>query len=165
MDASWLEIVRERSQFLFLQLWRAADWADNARPFVSLTLCILILDEPRARRLGASALLIGATGLSIGLIGILLGPVGVLVQGQTWRWVWVTSLIAVLMSAPAALRGWKVRYTGPVCALLMMCGWMMEAEVGSRLHDRCAAACGSRAIGYQCAMQKPRGARPSVWVC
>ena len=130
MDASWLEIVRERSQFLFLQLWRATDWADNARPFFSLTLCILILDEPRARRLGASALLIGATGLSIALIEILLGPVGVLVQGQTWRWVWVTSLIAVLMSAPAALRGWKVRYTGPVCALLMICGWMMEPRWG-----------------------------------
>jgi hypothetical protein len=131
MDASWLEIVRERSQFLFLQLWRAADWADNARPFLSLTLCILILEEPRARRLGASALLIGATGLAVGLLGSLLGPVSVLLQGQTWRWVWVTSLIAVLLSAPCALRGWKIRPTGPACALLMLCGWMMEPEWGA----------------------------------
>ena len=26
MDANWLEVVRERSQFLLLQLWRA-DWS------------------------------------------------------------------------------------------------------------------------------------------
>ena len=31
MDAAWLEVVRERSQFLLLQFWRASDWSLNAR--------------------------------------------------------------------------------------------------------------------------------------
>ncbi len=32
MDGTWLAVVRERSQFLFLQLWRASDWKTNALP-------------------------------------------------------------------------------------------------------------------------------------
>ncbi len=34
MDADWLEVVRERSQFLFLQLWSVRDWDVNARAFI-----------------------------------------------------------------------------------------------------------------------------------
>ena len=45
MDAAWLEIVRERSQFLLLQFWRAKDWSLNARPFLSLS-----LERPGDRR-------------------------------------------------------------------------------------------------------------------
>ena len=36
MDAPWREVVRERSQFLFLQLWSFHDWDVNTLPFISL---------------------------------------------------------------------------------------------------------------------------------
>ncbi len=32
MDAPWMDVVRERSQFLFLQLWSIHDWDINAQP-------------------------------------------------------------------------------------------------------------------------------------
>ena len=43
MDADWLQVVRERSQFLFPELWSPADWAENARPFLSLTIGAMAL--------------------------------------------------------------------------------------------------------------------------
>jgi hypothetical protein len=34
MDPGWLEMVRERSQFVFLQLWRLGDWELNLWPLL-----------------------------------------------------------------------------------------------------------------------------------
>ncbi len=82
MDADWLEVVRERSQFLFLQLWRAADWSLNALPFLSLTLSALAIDDPRVRRLCTAAMLVGATGLAVALIASLVGPVSLLCKAK-----------------------------------------------------------------------------------
>ena len=34
LDSSWLEVVQERSAFLFLQFWTGPDWAISARPLI-----------------------------------------------------------------------------------------------------------------------------------
>ena len=75
MDAAWLEVVRERSQFLLLQFWRANDWSLNTRPFLSLSLSVLAIDDARVRKVGATAILVGAAGLTLALIASLVGPV------------------------------------------------------------------------------------------
>ena len=113
MDVAWLEVVRERSQFLLLQFWRANDWSLNARPFLSLSLGVLVIDDARVRKIGAAAMLVGATGLMLALIASLVGPVAILLQGQAWRWVWVTSFASVLLLAPTLRALWRL--TEAVC--------------------------------------------------
>jgi hypothetical protein len=120
MNAEWLEVVRERSQFLFPQLWSASDWQLNARPFLSLTLSAMVIDEPRVRKLCTSAMLVGASGLAVALIAGSIGPVAALVQGQAWRWVWVTAFASDLLWAPTALRAWQDQKCGALCAILML---------------------------------------------
>jgi hypothetical protein len=131
MDAQWLEVVQERSQFLFLQLWTLHDWDLNARPLIYLIGVALILEERRIRQFCVAALLVGACGLVVALIACLIGPVAVLVQGQAWRWVWVTCLVSVLLLPATLLRVWREQKCGPLCAVLLICGWVISAVGGS----------------------------------
>jgi hypothetical protein len=123
MDAEWLEVVRERSQFLFLKYWSTADWEIAARPFVSLTLTAMVTSDPRIRKLSLTAMLIGACGMAVGTIACTVGPIAVLLQGQAWRWMWVTAFVSVLLLAPTLGRVWRDDRCGPLCAILLVLGW------------------------------------------
>ncbi len=129
MDGTWLYVVRERSQFLFLQLWTIKDWELNLRPFVCLGLTAMALDDQRFRKIAPSAMLVGATGLVVAGIASLPGPT-VLVQGQAWRWVWITSLVSVVFLLPTARALWTRAPCGPACALLLVAGWSFPAYTG-----------------------------------
>jgi hypothetical protein len=60
MDAPWMEVVQERSQFLFLQLWSAHDWDINLRPLIYLTFIALAAEEKLIREFCGAGLLVGA---------------------------------------------------------------------------------------------------------
>ena len=123
MDADWLEIVRERSVFLFPQLWSAGDWEMNALPFVSLAISAMVLREPGIQKLSVAVALVGATGLVIALVAATIGPVGLFLQGQAWRWVWITRFTAVILLAPTLLKLWREKKCGPLCTVLTVSGW------------------------------------------
>jgi hypothetical protein len=130
MDPIWLDMVRERSQFVFLQLWRLQDWESNARPFVSLALTMLVIRDERIRTLCASAMIIGAAGMAIAFVTGVIGPVAILLQGQAWRWVWITGLTSLLMLAPTAFQLWRSGHCGPLCAVLLLTGWLISVLDG-----------------------------------
>jgi hypothetical protein len=123
MDAAWLEVVRERSEFLFLNYWRTVDWELTARPFASLALAAFVATDARVRKLCLVAMLIGATGLIVALIAGSIGPVAILVQGQAWRWTWLVAFVAVFLLAPTALALWRDKQCGPLVAVLLILGW------------------------------------------
>jgi hypothetical protein len=127
MDAGWLEMVQERSQFVFLQLWRVEDWELNARPFLSLALGIVALQGARVRALCWSALVVGAAGLAIAFVAGTIGPVALLLQGQAWRWVWISVLVSMLTAVPTVARMWRSGGCGSLCAALLLLGWLFLA--------------------------------------
>ena len=130
MDASWTDVVQERSQFLFLQLWSIRDWVVNARPFIYLAFTALAVTDERIRKLCTVAAIVGATGLAVAFIGGLIGPVAILVQGQAWRWVWIGVFVSVALAPFALLQVWRDEKCGPLCALLMVSGWTFPAVYG-----------------------------------
>jgi hypothetical protein len=130
-DAVWLEVIRERSQFLLLQFWRVNDWSMNIRPLLSLSLSVLVIDDPQARKAGATAILVGAAGLILALIASLVGPVAILLQGQAWRWVWVTTFASVLFLTPTFRALWRAERCGLLCVLLVICGWTFSTIGGT----------------------------------
>jgi hypothetical protein len=131
MDAPWLEVVRERSQFLFLQLWSIRDWSINAQPILSLGFTAIALADERIRKLCAATALVGIAGLAVALIGSLVGPVAILVQGQAWRWVWIVVFISAALVPVTALQVWRDEKCGPLCALLLVSGWTLPAGSGT----------------------------------
>jgi hypothetical protein len=130
MDADWLEIVRERSVFLFPQLWPARDWEANALPFVSLAISAITVRDPKIQKLSIAVALVGATGLLIALIAATIGPVGLLLEGQAWRWVWITRFIAIVLLAPTLLKLSREQRCGPLCAVLTVSGWTFSPIEG-----------------------------------
>jgi hypothetical protein len=131
MDAAWLEVARERSQFLFLQLWSIHDWEINARPFIYLAFTAIAIPDERIGKLCAAAALVGATGLAVAFIAGLVGPVAILVQGQAWRWVWITVFTGALLLPVTALQVWRDEKCGPLCAILLVSGWTLTAVDGT----------------------------------
>jgi hypothetical protein len=131
MDAPWLNVVRERSQFLFLQLWSIHDWDVNAHPFISLGFTAIAVTDDRIRKICAAAALVGGAGLAVAFIGGLIGPVAILVQGQAWRWVWIAVFIGAALIPATALRVWRDEKCGPLCALLLVSGWTLPGVDGT----------------------------------
>ena len=131
MDKDWLEVVRERSQFLFPKLWLIHDWGINTRPFAYLTFMAKAVEDGRIRRICIAGLLVGIAGLAVALIADFIQPVAILVQGQAWRWVWITCLISVLLLPVTVLRVWRDEKCGPLCGVLLICGWMVPAVGGA----------------------------------
>jgi hypothetical protein len=131
MDAAWLSVVKERSQFLFLQLWSFRDWELNARPFFYLAFTALAVQDIRTRRLCTTAAVVGATGLAVALIAGVVGPVAILVQGQAWRWVWIAAFVSVLLVPATILKIWHDKKRGPLCAILLISGFTLPAVDGT----------------------------------
>jgi hypothetical protein len=131
IDAPWLEVVRERSQFLFLQLWSIHDWDVNAQPFISLGFTAVAVADERIRKLCAAAALVGTAGLAVAFIGGLIGPVAILVQGQAWRWIWITFFIGAALVPFTALQVSRDQRCGPLCALLLVSSWTLPGIDGT----------------------------------
>ncbi|HEX3949687.1 MAG TPA: hypothetical protein VHW95_07550 [Steroidobacteraceae bacterium] len=130
MDPAWLDVVRERSQFLFLQLWSFRDWNLNARPFFSLMFTMLAIEDERIRKICVSGILVGGTGLAIAAVAGTVGPIALLIQGQAWRWVWVTVFLSVLVLPATILQVWRDDRYGSVCAILLALSWLLAANSG-----------------------------------
>jgi hypothetical protein len=130
LDPAWLEVVRERSQFLFLNYWTMQDWELNARPFVCLAFSALAIPDARIRKLCLAAMLVGASGLAVALVAGAVGPVAILLQGQAWRWTWITGFTSILLLAPTVLCVWRDPKCGPICSVLLVMGWMCSAVDG-----------------------------------
>ena len=131
MDPDWVNVVRERSQFLFLQLWTYKDWDTNIRPFLLLAFAMAALGDAIIWRLGATAMVVGATGLLMGVIAGSVGPVALLLQGQAWRWVWVAFMLSVLLFPSALLKIWREERCGSLCACLLIASWLISNAVGT----------------------------------
>jgi len=165
MDPAWLEVVRERSQFLFLRYWDTSDWETAARPFVCLTLAALVLPGARTRQLCLISMLVGVSGLALCAIAGTVGPVAILVQGQAWRWMWVTTFISVLLLAPTVVTTARDDSGGPMCATLLVLGWTYSGVNGLACVDAALllwllrSYISSRAAGYL------KWAAVLIWAC
>jgi hypothetical protein len=170
MDSAWLNVVQERSQFLFLPLWSFRDWDLNARPFLYLAFTAIAIPDLRIRKLCMAAALVGGAGLTVALIGNMVGPVALLVQGQAWRWVWIPVFVSILLLPAVVLRVWQDDKCGPLCALLLVSGWTLPAVNGTACVSLAIVAwvmregIGVRVAIYLRWLAAALGASIAVWV-
>jgi hypothetical protein len=131
MDPQWTDLVKERSQFLFLQLWSLRDWDINIRPFIYLGFTAIAAADDRIHKLCAAAIIVGSVGLAMAFIGSLIGPVALLIQGQAWRWVWLGVFISAALLPYLVMKVWRDDKFGPSGALLLVLGWIVPAIFGT----------------------------------
>jgi len=130
MDPKWLEVVEERSMFLFLKDWRVVDWEVQLRPLLFLALAQAVIADAKIRKLCWAAVLVGTSGLALAAVPDVVGPIPILLQGQAWRWVWITCTVALCMVAPSASRAWQIGGWGRLFASLMVMGWVFPPMDG-----------------------------------
>jgi len=90
---------------------------------VSLVITMLAVPDARIRKLCVGAIVVGLAGLAVALVASCVAPVTLLVQGQAWRWVWVTDFVCILLLAPTVLGTWRDEKCGPLCSILVILGW------------------------------------------
>ena len=130
MEPAWREVVEQRSFFLFLKDWRVIDWEVQFRPLLFLAVAWAVIPDARSRKLCWAAGLVGLSGLALAAVPDVIGPIPILLQGQAWRWVWITCMVALCMVAPSASLAWRIGGWGRLCASLMVMGWIFPPVDG-----------------------------------
>jgi hypothetical protein len=131
MDPGWLYVVRERSQFLFLELWKARDWDTNIRPVLLLLFIVVARRNADSRKICLTSICVGLTGLCLALIPSLVDPVALLVQGQAWRWIWIGCLLSALLLPAALVDVSKDKRCGVLCVVLVLAAWLLQNPYGT----------------------------------
>jgi hypothetical protein len=123
-DADWLPLVERRSPYLFLTAWGTDDWAAAAVPLA--TLLIGAQFNAAWGMAARCALLSALAGLILAFIGGDLFKLILVTQAQTWRWMWLATLISVLVLPVIVHRLWKEGSIGRASALLLMAAWLVR---------------------------------------
>jgi hypothetical protein len=118
-DPAWLQLVRDRSPYLFVSNWLLDDWGSVAVTLATLIVGMRTLASLQARRLCQAACLTTSGGLLLSFIACDTLHVVWLTQLQPWRWQWFGIATAALL-LPVILETCAVAdVTGRITALLL----------------------------------------------
>ena len=132
MTGRWLAITVFRSGFLFVNLWRAADWNDTLLALLTLCISATALSSRHAR-LGAScAVGVALAGLTLATVSSLWLHLEVLIQGQPWRWVWLAHFFAMGLLPATVLALWRGSMNGRTASLLLSAAWLFIVPITAR---------------------------------
>lgn len=121
MENDWLAVVRERSHYLFVDEWRSVDWDASLLPLLTLTFAAIATDDLRLRRLCAATVLVGAIGLALAAVTSFVVPIALLVKGQAWRWIWLSTYLAIIMLTLIVVTCWQTREPIRRASAVLLC--------------------------------------------
>jgi hypothetical protein len=123
-DAEWLQLVRERSPYLFLTNWQLDDWGR-----VATTLSTLAIGSAAgsARALCQATLLTTLGGFALAFIAGDSLHLVLFLQWQPWRWEWLGTVAAALMLPMIIPACWSKDLPGRAAALLLASAWIFGA--------------------------------------
>jgi len=105
-DPQWLELVAGFTRYLFVSNWSLPDWVRLAIPTTVLLLGWQFGTQPLLRTVCACAIVCACSAIASTWIWCDLLQVILPTQMQLWRWVWMTSVLAVLLSPAIAKDCW-----------------------------------------------------------
>lgn len=126
-DTAWLEALRLRNPYVFLDKWSNATFGHMAWIGLVLGLCAFRIQSAIARVAGAT--LVAATGLVLlAWLGASVWDNVLLTQLQLWRALWLAQLLALLLLGGLLPRLWRADFSDRVLAAslvaaLLAHGW------------------------------------------
>ncbi len=158
MDSEWRGIVADHLPYLFASKWTILDYQRALLPLATLGIAYLVLPVGSARRLAVAALGVGGLGVTLTMVSDDLAPIALLIEGQPWRFTWLSKAVAVLLIAPVAQALWQRGTTGRALLALLSVAWFGSEEALGLESALCAVA--ATLIEYRSA--RPRPARALV---
>lgn len=133
--SEWVSVLESRSAFLFPTQWRLIDWQNHLLILMTLLIGSRTCQDVRIRHLAVSAAWIGAAGVVLASIAASVPEHPALLRAQTWRWVWVASLLAIVMLPQIVRDLWQRGPGSPnrAVAVLVMTAWLLSGSVGGLL--------------------------------
>lgn len=128
LDAQWRAVLEWVPRYLLTYTWRFADWQHLAVPSLTLALAAAVLPQGPLRHLALAALAVGVVGALLAVLGSHSGLV-LLLQGQAWRWAWLSRALAVLLLLPLAGALWSRGPPGQAALAWLTLGWVAGAHV------------------------------------
>ncbi len=156
-DDEWLAIVDARSPSMFIRNWMLADTARLIAPIATLGLCVFLAPTPEQKRIAQAALLTAGGGLLVTWLGADLLRLVLVTQGQAWRWLWLSTVLAVLLLLPLANALWHRNTAGKATVLLLASAWLVRNEVSSLglvAFALAAGLCSYRQVGNDATWRK-----------
>jgi hypothetical protein len=105
-DTQWLKLTAGITRYLFVTNWSLFDWVRLAIPITVLLLGWQFTAQPLLRRVCACAIACACGAIALNWIWCDLLQVILPTQMQLWRWVWLTSALAVLLAPVIAQDCW-----------------------------------------------------------
>jgi len=127
-DEQWLGIIRASSPFLFVSPWSVTDWVRITVPLAVLTIGLLTATTTPLRRLCAGAILTGISGLVLTTVYCDALKIILITELQPWRWLWLTNVVALLLSPLIAITCWRSGSTGRAAILLLLSAWLLRDD-------------------------------------
>jgi len=128
-DSEWLPLVLDRGSYLFLSNWSLGDWGRASVSLATLAVGLRSLAPSPARNVCIAALITGLCGLALALLGSDLLRLVLITQLQPWRWLWLTSVVAVVLLPAITARCWASGPLGRASVLLLGAVWLFHDEI------------------------------------
>ncbi len=138
-DATWLELVKQRNPYLFLERWSLREWGQTAVSLVTLAVGAVVLTDG-ARKLARIALLTALGGLALTLLACDWLQLVLFTQLQPWRWQWLAVVVAALLLPAVAVACWSKGPAGRTAVLLLAAAWVFGSGLAALLTALSVAA-------------------------
>jgi hypothetical protein len=132
VDHEWLRILRLRSEHLFLDRWTPGDWNNTVLTLLTHLLASLMCVPGQIKRAAACAMWLGLAGLVLAEISSEIWHLKMLMQGQPWRWLWISRFFAITLMPVAIYCGWTSGRSGRTSAVMLAAAWLVVVPVSSR---------------------------------
>lgn len=124
VDPLWRQALVNYAPYLLMDQWALAFWQPTAAALATLCCAMWVLPPGPTCRLALAATLVGAGGLLLEAYASFVAPLALLLQGQPWRWAWISTLVAVLLLAPVGGALWQRGPLARVALALLALAWI-----------------------------------------
>lgn len=149
LDPDWLEIVRASSPYLYVSSWSASDWSRVCVPLAALAIGLLTGTSPDLRRVCGGALLMVGGGLAVTLLYCDLLHVTLFTQAQSWRWLWLADVLAIVLTPVIAGNCWRTGTAGRIAIILLASAWTLRDDGSALYIVPIAIACAAVPAGWR----------------
>jgi hypothetical protein len=153
-DPVWFQRVRTDS-FLLPSLWSLRDWSRASVPVAVLLSGLLTSRDERVRRLYLATVIMAAIGLLLTLLYCDLLRVIIATDAQLWRWLWLTTVIAIGFAPLIARVCWNNGGSARAVPILLAAAWLLRSYPAGLILSFAAVACAASTEK----VKSPRAAR------
>ena len=127
MDSTWYESLRSAVPYLLVEQWSLADWQPTAVALATLLLALQAIKTNPLSEIVRIGTIIGIAGITLALTASKL-PIALLIQGQPWRWLWLTKALAALALTPLVIACWERQDLARTSSILLIIAWLARNE-------------------------------------